>query len=87
VLQLHFEPKLADFFFDDSGDASFTLFSCCKVTYHNPSRKATFGAGAARIKKIVLCDTGAVTEGDTISGNAAQEVREGKIKKIEIWME
>ena len=87
VLQLHFEPKLAGFLFDDSGEASFTLFSCCEVTYHNSSRKATFGAGAARIKKIMLCDTGAVIEGDTISGTAAQEVREGKIKKIEIWME
>ncbi len=86
-LQLHFEPKLADFLFDDNGEASFTLFSSCKVTYHNPSRKATFGIGAAKIKRIVLCDTGAVIEGDTISGAAAEGVREGKIKKIEIWME
>lgn len=86
-LQLHFEPKLADFFFDENGEASFTLFSCCNVTYHNPSRKATFGAGAARIKRIMLCDTRAVIEGDTIRGAAAEEVREGRIKNIEIWME
>jgi hypothetical protein len=86
-LKLHFEPKLADFLFDDKGEASFTLLSHCRVTYHNPARKATFGEGAARIKRIVLSDTGAVIEGDTLSGAVAEEVREGKIKKIDIMME
>lgn len=86
-LKLHFEPKLADFLFDENGDVSFTLLSCCNVTYHNPSRKSTFGVGAARIRRILLCDTQAVIEGDTISGVEAKEVREGRIKKIEIWME
>lgn len=86
-LALHFNPKLADFLFDDNGVASFTLLSCCKVTYHNPARKATFGTGAARIKRIVLPDTGAVIEGDTLRGAAAEGVREGRVKNIEIWME
>ncbi len=86
-LKLHFEPKLADFFFDDNGEASFTLRSSCRVTYHNPSRKATFGEGAAKIKRIILNDSGMVMEGDTLSGAAAEEVRAGRVKKIDIWME
>ncbi len=86
-LKLHFEPKLADFMFDDNNEVSFMLLSSCRVTYHNPERKATYGVGAARIKRIILPDTGVIVEGDTLSGAAAEGVREGRVKNIEIWME
>ena len=86
-LKLRFRPKLADFMFDKKGEASFTLLSTCKVTYFNPAKKATFGENSARVKRLILPDTGLTIEGDTLCGAAAEQVRSGIIKNIEIMME
>ncbi len=86
-LKLHFEPKLPDWMFDDNGHASFTMFSTCKVTYVNPSRKATYGDGAAAVKSIVVADTGERIEGNTVCGALAEMLRAGTIKELTVYME
>ena len=87
VLSLHFMPKLAGWMFDEQGAISFTLFSNCRITYHNPSRKNTFGTDAAQIRKIIVNDTGEEFLGASISGNVAEKLREGSIKEVEVFME
>ncbi len=86
-LTLHFEPKLADWMFDDKGCASFTMFSSCKVTYVNPGRKATYGEGAAVTRRIEIVDTKEIIEGNTITGAAAEKLRSGAIHELIIYME
>jgi hypothetical protein len=83
-LQLHFNPKLPGWMFDENGDASFMLLSNCKVTYHNPDHKATYGENAARIKSIVINDTKSEVLGSKLSGETALAVREGKILDITV---
>lgn len=86
-LKLHFGPKLADFMFDEQGDASFTFLSSTKVTYHNPGRKATYGADGAKIVKIVITDTREEILGDIISGTTAEKLRNGEIKDVQIYLQ
>lgn len=85
-LELHFEPKLADWMFDDNGEASFTFLSRCKVNYHNPGRKATYGEDAARIEKIVIADTKEEIHASCLSGDLAERIRKGEIKEITVHL-
>ncbi len=86
-LHLYFEPKLPGWFFDEQGYASFTFLSTCEVTYRNKNRKDTFGANAAKIKKILIVDTKEEIVGNHISGKLAERIRDGEIEKIIIDME
>jgi len=66
---------------------SFLLFGRTLVTYLNPLRKDTFGAGGVRPRKIALYDkTGSVQEfsGDVIPAPWAQKVREGFVSRIRV---
>lgn len=85
-LQLRFDPKLAGWMFDEQGDASFTFLSCCKVTYHNPNHKDTYGDRPAKIEKIVITDTKEVINNNYISGELAHRIRDGKVKDIVIHL-
>lgn len=82
TLELNFEPKLAGWMFDDNGNASFTFLSQCKVTYYNPSHKATYGEEAAKISKIVIVDTMEEIQEPILRGSLAEQVRSGEIKEI-----
>jgi len=86
-LQLHFEPILPGWMFDEQGDVSFTLLSKCKVTYHNPGRKSTFGNGAAKIRDIIIVETKDTILGDCLTGKLAEAVRNNEIKELSIYME
>jgi hypothetical protein len=81
-LALHFGPLLPGWMFDENGDASFTFLSKCRVTYHNPSHKDTFGDNAAKVESIVIRDSDQKFAGGTLYGETAEAVREGKIKEI-----
>lgn len=85
-LELHFEPKLADWMFDENGDVSFTFLSQCKVTYHNPNRKSTFGENAAVVDKIVITDTKHEIQESYLSGSLAESIRNGDIKEIVVHL-
>jgi hypothetical protein len=84
---LHFEPKLADWMFDEEGLASFTMFSSCKVTYINPGRKATYGDGAAIIRRIEIVDNKEMIEGNVICGTLAEKLRDGTLKELVVYLE
>jgi len=81
-LLLHFEPTLPGWIFDENGDASFTLLSKCKVIYHNPNHKSTFGTGCAKITNIFVSDTKKEYTCDYLSGEVAEAVRCGRINEI-----
>jgi len=87
VLQLHFNPNLAGWMFDEKGEASFTLMSKCQVIYHNPSHKATYGETAAKISKIVITDTKQEIKDNYLSGELAESIRNGEIKNIVVHLE
>ncbi len=81
-----FAPVLPDWLFDDEGRASFTLLSKCRVTYDNPQRKSCFGEGKASVRRLACTDLQGhirTYEGDTLTGEAALALREGRIVSIE----
>lgn len=86
---LKLSPVLAGRMFDGSGDAAFNLCGSCPVTYHNPSRKNTYGAGGAVVKRMVAHMAGGDVEvlGDTFGEEVALAVRAGQVSSIEVWME
>lgn len=87
TLHLHFGPKLAGWLFDEKGDASFTLLGKCRVTYHNPSRKSTFGEAGARVTRMVIPGANQEIIGNTISGTLAERIRNGEIIEIHGYIE
>ncbi len=86
-LQLRFEPKLPGWLFDEAGEISFPFLSVCEVTYHNPGRRDTFGPDAAKIYKIRIADTTDETLSSCISGELAWRIRNGGVKKIDIYLQ
>ncbi|MCM8795775.1 MAG: cellobiose phosphorylase [Candidatus Omnitrophica bacterium] len=88
-LILKFAPILAGWLFDLKGKYTFNFLSKICVTYHNPKRKNTFGKSAVKPKKIVLYkekDKPIEIPSDTIPSPFAQEVRERKITKIDLYL-
>lgn len=79
-------PLLADWLFDDKGEAVFTLFSNCSLTYRNPMRKATYGENAARVQEVKLFHLDGnqeIVQGNTLSAAQAKALRNGKIIRME----
>ncbi len=78
-------PVLPAEFFDAKGIAECTIFSKCRLMYYNPQRKATFGEGAVKVTKIIL-PAGTVWQGGQIRGKAAEQLRNGEIFRIEVFL-
>lgn len=89
-LNLVFAPALAGWLFDRKGEYSFNFLSKIKVTYHNPLKKDTFGANAAKITKILLSEDGGgepiEIAGALIPSPCALKVRSLQINKIDIYL-
>jgi hypothetical protein len=69
---------------------SFRFLSTISVVYHNSKRLNTFGKDGVAVKKIVLNrDNGKNVEIDldTLSSVYAQEIRQRKVKSIDIYLE
>ncbi len=92
------ERKAAEFFTLE-GDAvcvdlpantyAFNFMGRTLVVYRNPARKDTFGAGKAEVQRIVLHYPGKKTKeimGGVIPCPFAQDVREGKVVRIDMEM-
>ena len=80
------QPKLADWLFDENGEAGFTLLSRCQVVYKNPAKKNTFGSDGVAVAqmKLIFADGSEETvEGNCITGEDAMKLRDGSIVKIE----
>ena len=84
-LVLNFEPKLANWLFDE-GKATFRLLSTCDVTYVNNTGRNTFGKDAAKVSKIEINGEVVSTE-PKIVGEKAEAVRNGEIDKITVYFE
>jgi len=89
-LNLRFNPKLAGWLFKRNGTYSFIFLSKIKVTYYNPKRKNTFGKNQAKIKTISFKDK----DGNLINLSSeviphpyAEQIREQKIKAIDVYFE
>ncbi len=83
-LEFKFAPILPTWLFDDNKEASFTLLSKTKVTYHNESMKNTYGKDSVKVSKLIYEVDGICKEVDldTIKGQHAHSLREGKIEWI-----
>jgi len=69
---------------------AFNFMGRTLVVYHNDQRKDTFGAGKAEVKRIVLQYSGKKTKeiaGGIIPSPFAQDVRDGKVVRIDMEME
>jgi hypothetical protein len=80
-----FQPVLPAEFFDAKGTAECTIFSKCRIVYHNPQRKATFGEDAVQVTKITLPDE-TVWQGGQLRGKAAEQLRNGEISTIKVFL-
>lgn len=86
-LQLAFNPLLPGWLFDERGEVSFRFLGMVEVTYRNPQKKHTYGSDPAVVRRLaVLKQDGTEVEinGPVISGQLAEDVRSGRVRRIEI---
>jgi hypothetical protein len=90
-LNLKFSPCLPGWLFSSKEKTySFRFLSTIPIVYHNPKGLNTFGKGGASVKKIILVrDNGKTTEiaQDTLNSVYALEVRQRRVKSIDIYLE
>ena len=73
-------PKLSSKLFDENNEAKFTLFSNVLITYHNENRINTYDA-----KNIYYVINN--IKYDSICGQLAQDIRNGKVSNIDVFIE
>jgi len=81
------KPSLRADFFTTDNSFTFNLMGGCKVVYRNSSRKDTFGQEGACVQSYrVTYNDGAVENiaGSFIQGIIAHDIRDGKIKEIDV---
>lgn len=83
-LVFNLNPILPGAFFDENSEVRFTLLNQTEVIYINKTYKNTYGENKVSVKKYTLItnDSKTVIEGDKISGNLAQQIRDGIFKQI-----
>ena len=88
-VHLRLAPVLAGRMFDGKGEASFMLCGKCRVTYHNRSRKNTYGADGARVLRMLVYMDGEETAvtGDSLDETLSLAVREGRVQAIDAFMD
>lgn len=88
ALQFTLSPCLKADFFDDRGEASFTLCGSCRVIYHNQCRKNTYGPEGARVRSMTLSGQEKQYEaaGDTVDARLAEMIRSGGISQIDAYL-
>ncbi|WP_066173653.1 cellobiose phosphorylase [Bacillus marinisedimentorum] len=87
-LTLELQPILPGWLFDESGRVEFQLLGTIPVTYHNPSGKHTFGDDGVKPDQFVIHfeDGKTVTEHDKIREPYSLAIRDGKAKKIDVYL-
>ncbi|MCX7695439.1 MAG: cellobiose phosphorylase [Caloramator sp.] len=89
ALTLSFNPILPEWLFDEDNKVSFNFLGRCRVTYHNPSRKNTYEMNPSNQRIVLYLLDGSRVE---VSGNVIEEeyaikVREGKVNKIDVYLQ
>ena len=68
---------------------AFNLFGTTLVVYHNPKRRNTYGTAKPAIKEISLTypkkEKPVILSSESISGSYAQDVRNRKIERIDVF--
>ncbi|MGG1612974.1 cellobiose phosphorylase [Paenibacillus sp. FSL K6-2441] len=85
-LRLALNPHLPGWLFDEQGEVSFRFLGTTEVVYRNPQKKDTYGPDAAALRRLVVQKhdgTELAVEGAVIDGELAEEVRSGKVRRIE----
>ncbi len=87
-LYLAFRPALPAWLFDQEGLVTVRFLGACDVTYHNPQRKDTFGAGARPAKTTLRTRHGRMVEldGGVVGPPYAEMVRQGEIESIHVLL-
>jgi hypothetical protein len=88
-LRLTLAPVLPSWFFPEDGMVWFHLFRTVRITYSNPARSNTYGADGAKPRRceVVYANGDRETfEGGSITGRAADAVRQGLIESITVDM-
>lgn len=88
-LCLEFLPVIPDYLLDDNLSIRARFLGHTDVIYHVPEKK-NFYPGNYGIYKIQLTDHDGSTvcrKGNILEGQTAAEVRDGKVKQIEVWLE
>lgn len=95
-LCLEFKPILSAWLFSDKEEGgfpkntfAFKFLNKTLVVYHNPKRKDTFGVSCAAVKEIVveyLDKKRFASESSLLKSPYANDVRDGKISRIDIFL-
>ncbi|XQY92693.1 cellobiose phosphorylase [Metabacillus sp. HB246100] len=88
-LSLTLQPILPEWLFDENDQVSFMFLGEIKVTYHNPSRKATFGFDAATVSKYVVHagDKNYEIHSTRLEEEYALKIRNKEIKEIDVYLD
>ena len=68
---------------------AFNLFGSTLVVYHNPRRKNTFGKNKSSVKGMHLVYPDkkmVIVNSESLSGPYAQDVRDRKIERIDVFL-
>ncbi|MBO7402374.1 MAG: cellobiose phosphorylase [Lachnospiraceae bacterium] len=88
-LKLTLAPALPSDFFAENGTAAWTFMGQTRVVYHNKERRSTYGKNAAKVVSMKLLTTQGETvevKGDTIGGELAKDLRNGRFVRIDAKM-
>lgn len=83
-LNMRFKPILSNWLFTEEATFGFNLLRDIKVVYHNPEKKDTFGKDSVRPFKIMFENIS--IDGDTVPAPYAEQIRQRKIKRIDIYL-
>jgi hypothetical protein len=84
-LSFSLSPVLSTDFFDENNEVGFTLFGKIDVVYHNPKMKATYGNHGVKVSNYKLTyASGDVVEMKEVIGQAAHDVRDCQVTRIEV---
>ena len=88
-LCLALKPILPGWLFNEDGTISFQFLGRTPVTYHNPSRRDSFDPQAVIRSICMQPNQGRAIElaGEVIPAPYARQVRDGKIKHIDVYFE
>lgn len=79
-LGLCIKPLLADFMFDENGEAKFNFLTTNLVTIHNPSRDSVYDK---KVKYYII--DGQRFDGEKVFGETVEKVREERNSKIDVY--
>lgn len=81
-------PRLRADYFDQSGEAGFTVCGCCRVIYHNAGGRNTYGSDGAEVRSMTVAENGRLHEiqGDTLGEELAVKLRNGEVSRIDAYL-